>query len=236
MMIKDLFLGNYSTQAIIIWISCVTLIFLLFFYTWKFISKQIINYKRLNLLDERLSSANSNCIEADSGILKATAVEINEETDPIEEAKIFATYGKFDQAITILQWQISAFPNEIISYSELFVIYIHLEDESEYLKLIKLLPYDWDSAEFQGALANGLLSFPDSEELNNLSEQHKAQNKKVRYQDSLCNIEKEKGTCAKIKSEVLSHEARSSETQSSQNSILKKQANISRGGNHHVNG
>jgi len=142
MIIKDLLLTNYSSQPIIIWIACAALILLLVFYAWKFISKQIVNYKRLNLLDERLSSANSNCIEADSGILKATEVEINEETDPIEETKIFATYGKFDQAITILKWQISAFPNEIISYSELFVIYIHQEDEHAYLKLLKLLPFD----------------------------------------------------------------------------------------------
>ncbi|MFK5985271.1 MAG: hypothetical protein QM479_07575 [Pseudomonadota bacterium] len=169
-MINNNLIAIYELE---IWLLSAVAIIILLYYLWKIINKQIISYQRLSLLDKHLAEENKGIIsQSDKTRPESEALE---ETDPIEEAKIFSSYGKFEQAITILQWQIRAFPNEIIPYSELFIIYIHLEDESAYIKLLKLLPFAKDSQEYQGAFANGLLSFPDNEVLLKCSKQNREQ-------------------------------------------------------------
>ncbi|MBE9527487.1 MAG: hypothetical protein IME94_11015 [Proteobacteria bacterium] len=174
MIINHLFSTNFSTQEIALWIAIAILMIFLLIFTWKFVRKQIIKRKCLKQQEECQTSEadNSDVYDANSTIYKQS--DVAEETDLVEEAKIFATYGKFDQAITMLQWQVKAFPDEIIPYVELFNIYIQLEDETAYIELLKSLAllFDENSIEFQESLANGLLNFPQSDELGVLSGQN----------------------------------------------------------------
>jgi hypothetical protein len=155
-MIINEFILNGHTQPILFGFSLLLLTSTLVFYAFKFIKKNILNHQRLTLLDKRLEDANSLHLQA----LDGQKMQL-EATDPLEEAKIFACYGKFDQAIKILKWQIKAFPKEIVPYTELFIIYIHQEDEVSYYKLLEVLPFDKNSSEYQGFVANAKLSFPN---------------------------------------------------------------------------
>ncbi len=165
-----LFITDILTLTMGWWLLLIAVMLVLFF-SARFIYIQSINYQRLNILSERQLSNNSSHIHENN--------ELNgkiEEIDPLEEARIFARYGKFDQAIKILQWQIKAFPKETVPYSELFIIYIHLEDKTAYYNLLTSAPFSHDSAEFQGFLANALLNFPEEEKFKKIAGNNQSEN------------------------------------------------------------